>query len=207
MAARKTVPKATTARKTVPQTKTARKTVPKPAGTKNPVAKRTTTARNTPARRTAAHALSAALRNDEVPTDPRVLAAFGFDRCFSGPDRAHLSMVYAALMVDLGVRPHELNKWLAGAGDGDGDGRGEGEVGLKHVGERIRARFAAAKPGRLRPGPHLAWFRDHQYVWDDDAPGRAKAEAAARRMINKNLAALRKKVKKGERDEVFDWWS
>ncbi|KAK2054651.1 hypothetical protein LY76DRAFT_465442, partial [Colletotrichum caudatum] len=53
------------------------------------------------ARNTTAHALSAALRNGEVPTDPRVLADFGFDRCFSGPDRAHLSMVYAAVMIDL----------------------------------------------------------------------------------------------------------
>ncbi|KAK1995013.1 hypothetical protein LX36DRAFT_526670, partial [Colletotrichum falcatum] len=52
-------------------------------------------------RDTTAHALSAALRNDEIPTDPRVLADFGFDRCFSGPDRAHLSMVYAALMIEL----------------------------------------------------------------------------------------------------------
>ncbi|KAK1975451.1 hypothetical protein LZ30DRAFT_560595, partial [Colletotrichum cereale] len=53
------------------------------------------------ARNTTAHALSAALRNGEVPTDPGVLADFGFDRCFCGPDRAHLSKVYAALMIEL----------------------------------------------------------------------------------------------------------
>ncbi|CCF40124.1 hypothetical protein CH063_10779, partial [Colletotrichum higginsianum] len=53
------------------------------------------------ARNTTAHTLSADLRNGEVPTDPAVLADFGFDECFSAPDRARLSMVYHLLMVDL----------------------------------------------------------------------------------------------------------
>ncbi|KAK2029216.1 hypothetical protein LX32DRAFT_682670 [Colletotrichum zoysiae] len=227
MAARKPVAKPKTARKTVAKTTKAAKAAPKKNTAKTAKAKKNTAppraataaaaAAAAPAKDTTAHALSAALRSGEVPTDPSVLADFGFDRCFSGPDRAHLSMVYAALMIDLEVRPNELNKWLAGDGRGGGGGGGGGG-GLKRVGDRIRARFAAAaaaadKPGggggrTLRPGPHLAWFRDHRYVWDDDdAAGRAKARAAAARMVKKKLAALRNKVKKGDRDEVFDWWS
>ncbi|KDN71498.1 hypothetical protein CSUB01_07591 [Colletotrichum sublineola] len=221
MAAKKAVAKkSTTVGKTPARKSTAKKSTAKKSTTKKTTARKTTAKKATAVPRdTTAHDLSAALRNDEVPTDPRVLADFGFDRCFSGPDRAHLSMVYAALMIDLGVRPNELNKWLLAA-DGDGDGASVssdnvsnsssstgGRRGLKRVGDRIRARFAA-RADRLRPGPHLAWFRDHQYVWDDaDASGRARARAAARRMVKENIASLRKKVKKGERDEVFDWWS
>ncbi|GKT52889.1 hypothetical protein ColTof4_13138 [Colletotrichum tofieldiae] len=138
-------------------------------------------------RNTTAHGLSAALRNDEIPTDPLVLADFGFNKCFSGIDRAHLSMVYSALMVDLEVRPSELNKWKA--------------KGMQFVGDKIRAKFMAKKERIYKL--HLTWFLENQYIWDEsDAKGRAKASAAARKMIKRSLA-LQKKNKR----EPFDWWS
>ncbi|GKT47725.1 uncharacterized protein ColSpa_07906 [Colletotrichum spaethianum] len=138
-------------------------------------------------RDTTAHGLSAALRNDEIPTDPRVLADFGFDKCFSGIDRAHLSMVYSVLMVDFGVRPNELNKWKA--------------KGMKAVSDKIRAKFAAKKE-RVHELHHV-WFLENQYIWDEsDVKGRAKASASARKMIKQKLALQKKKKK-----DAFDWWS
>ncbi|KZL64176.1 hypothetical protein CI238_00514 [Colletotrichum incanum] len=138
-------------------------------------------------RDTTAHGLSTALRNDEIPTDPRVLADFGFDKCFSGIDRAHLSMVYSVLMVDLEVRPSELNKWKA--------------KGMKFVGNKIRVKFLAKKERVYKL--HLTWFLENQYVWDEsDVKGRAKASTAARKMIKRNLALQKKKKK-----DTFDWWS